>query len=85
MLKWPTVCTSEIGQSSVVKHRIITNDEVPVRKKPYKVSREKQQFIDAEIQGLLDKKIIRPSISPYAAPVVVVPKKRWRIEAVCRL
>ncbi len=75
MLKWPTVCTNEIGQSSIIKHRIITNDEVPVRKRPYKLSREKQQFVDAEIQGLLDKKIIRPSISPYASPVVVVPKK----------
>ncbi len=75
MLKWPTVCTNEIGQSSIVKHRIITTDEVPVRKRAYRVSREKQQFIEAEIKELLDKKIIRPSTSPWASPVVVVPKK----------
>ncbi|GAA6081795.1 uncharacterized protein LOC125141175 [Tachysurus ichikawai] len=75
MLNWPTVCTNEIGRMSIVKHRIITTDEVPMRKRPYRLSREKQQFVDKEIQELLDKKIIRPSISPWASPVVVVPKK----------
>lgn len=39
------------------------------------MSVEKQQFIEAEIKELLDKKIIRPSTSPWASPVVVVPKK----------
>ncbi len=75
MLGWPTVCTHDIGHTTLVKHRILTTDEVPVRKRPYKVSFEKQTFIDEQIKELLDKDIIRPSTSPWASPVVVVPKK----------
>lgn len=73
--EWPTVCTSEIGHTSVVSHRIITTNEVPVRKKAYRVSQEKQAFIEQEIKSMLDKKIIQPSFSSWAAPVVLVPKK----------
>ncbi|GAA6104764.1 protein turtle homolog B-like [Tachysurus ichikawai] len=75
MLSWPTVCNQETGQTEVVKHRIITTDERPVRKKAYKISIEKQSFVESQIQELLEKKIIRPSSSPWAAPVVVVQKK----------
>ncbi len=75
MLQWPAVCTHEIGNSKLVKHQIFTTDEIPVRKRPYKVSLEKQQFIESEVRNLLARKIVRPSVSPWAAPVVVVPKK----------
>lgn len=53
LLSWPSVCTQEIGRTSVVKHRIITTDEVPVRRRAYRVSREKQQFIESKVQELL--------------------------------
>ncbi len=74
MLDWPK-CSKEIGHSSIVKHRIITTDELPVRKRPYRLSNDKQKFVDDEIQELLNNKIIQPSVSPWASPVVVVPKK----------
>jgi len=75
MLNWPTVCTRQIGRTNSVKHRIITVDEIPIRKRAYKVSLPKQQFIDSQVQELLDKGIIRPSTSPWASPVVIVQKK----------
>lgn len=75
MLSWPTDCNQEIGYTNLFKHRIITTDELPVRKRPYKVSIEKQSFVEGQIKELLDKKIIRPSSSPWASPVVVVQKK----------
>lgn len=74
LLNWPTVCSQDIGHTEV-KHRIITTDEVPVRKKAYRLAIDKQQFVDAEIQELLHKEIIQPSVSPWASPVVIVPKK----------
>lgn len=74
LLNWPTVCSQGIGHTKEVKHRIITNDEVPVRKKAYILSKDKQKFVDSEIQELLHKNIIQPSVSPWASPVVVVPK-----------
>lgn len=58
LLNWPTVCSQGIGHTKEIKHCIITNDEVPVRKKAYRLSIDKQQFVDAEIQELLHKNII---------------------------
>jgi len=75
MLDWPTVCMDNLGQTSLIRHRIHTIDEIPVRKKAYPVSVTKQKFIDEEVTDMLSKSIIRPSVSPWAAPVVLVPKK----------
>ncbi len=58
MLSWPTVCNQEIGHTDLVKNRIITTDERPVRKKAYKISIEKQSFVESQIKELLEKKII---------------------------
>lgn len=35
MLKWPTVCTQNIGRTNVIRHQIITTDQQPVRKKKH--------------------------------------------------
>lgn len=59
----------------MVRHCVITTNEVPVRKKAYHVSQQKQAFIEQEIRVMLDKKIIQPSFSSWAALVVLVPKK----------
>lgn len=75
MLDWPTVCTETLGQTNLIHHQIHTIDEIPVRKKAYPVPVNKQKFIDEEIARMLDKGIIRPSVSPWASPVVLVPKK----------
>lgn len=75
LLNWPTVCTDELGQTSIIKHQIITSDFIPVCKRAYPVPVNKQNFIDEEVQAILSKGIIRPSTSPWAAPVVLVPKK----------
>lgn len=74
LLEWPTVCSKEIGHSSRIKHLIITTEELPVRKRAYRLYIDKQKFVD-EIQELLNKKIIQPSVSPWASPVVFVSKK----------
>lgn len=44
MRNWPTVCTQEIGHSKKVRHQIITTDEIPIRKRAYRVSVPRQQF-----------------------------------------
>lgn len=74
MSEWPMVCTNEVGHSSVLKHCINTIDEVPLRRRAYRVSVEKEQFIDKEIKEMLANNMIRPSNSPWASPVVIVPK-----------
>lgn len=64
-----------LGCTSVVKHKINTGNHSPVNKRPYRVPQSQRGILKDLIQEQLDKKIIKPSISPWSAPVVIVPKK----------
>ncbi len=75
LFEWTTVCIDSLGCTSNITHRINTKDEIPVRRKAYPTPVHKQKFIDDEIAKMLEKRIIRPSTSPWAVPVVLVPKK----------
>ncbi|GAA6081372.1 uncharacterized protein LOC125141175 [Tachysurus ichikawai] len=79
MCDWPSVCTQKLGRTNLIKHEIRTIDEHPLRKRPYRVSKTKNDFIEEQIKELLQLNIIKPSTSPWASPVVVRDKKRWRI------
>lgn len=46
-----------------------------VRKKPYPLSHEKKVWLKNELQQMLDANIIRPSTSPFASPITIVPKE----------
>ena len=54
---------------------------VPPNKPPYRLSPKEHDELQAQIDDLLAQGHIRPSTSPYGAPVLFVPKKdgRWRM------
>ena len=47
----------------------------PVSKAPYRMSTPEMLELKMRLQELLDKKYIRPSVSPWGAPVLFVKKK----------
>ena len=47
----------------------------PISKQPYKMSYADMDEVKREVQRLLDLKFIEPSVSPWGAPVLFVPKK----------
>ena len=47
----------------------------PVPKTPYKMSTPKILELKMQLQELFEKKYIRPSVSPWGAPVLFVKKK----------
>lgn len=57
-----------------VEHFIKTQNHPPVAVPPYRVSPARREILKSEIDRLLNDKIIEPCESPYAAPVVLVPK-----------
>ncbi|POS82905.1 hypothetical protein EPUL_005149 [Erysiphe pulchra] len=66
---------SDLSFTNVVKHKIRTTDDRPVYVKSFRHPHAMKEIIQDQIQKLLEDKIIRPSISPYSAPVWIVPKK----------
>ena len=47
----------------------------PVSKAPYRMSTPEMLELKMQWQDLLEKKFIRPSVSPWGAPVLSVKKK----------
>ena len=48
---------------------------VPVSRAPYKMAPTEMKELKSQLQELLDKGFIRPSVSPWGAPVLFVKKK----------
>lgn len=44
MCDWPSVCTHKLGRMNFVRHEIKTIDELPLRKRPYRVSKTKKKI-----------------------------------------
>lgn len=60
---------------SPITMKIILSDDVPVYKSPRRIPFADQVYVDKQIAEWLTNKIIRPSNSEYASPIVLVPKK----------
>ena len=57
-----------------VEHTIKLTDEKPIKQHPYRNSRWEDDTMQPEIERLLKEGFIEESTSPYAAPVILVPK-----------
>ncbi|KAJ3704225.1 hypothetical protein LUZ61_007930 [Rhynchospora tenuis] len=49
----------------------------PIAKTPYRMAPAEMRELKAQLEDLLEKGFIRPSTSPWGAPVLFVRKKRW--------
>jgi len=68
-----------IGTIHATEHAIVTPaDAIPIRAQPYRTGPFKRQIIAALINRLLKPKVIEPSHSAWASPVVIVPKKNGK-------
>ena len=66
----------QLTQTGLVKHHIeLLPDTAPIAQRPLRLSYQERQVVNQEVQKMLDAGIIRPSKSPWASPVVLVPKK----------
>ena len=48
---------------------------IPMSRAPYRMATTKLKDLKSQLQDLLDKGFIRPSVSPWGAPVLFVKKK----------
>jgi hypothetical protein len=66
---------SQPGTTHLVSHTIETGDAKPINQMPYRAGRREKQEIEKQIKELMKHKIIRPSKSPWASPVILISKK----------
>ena len=47
----------------------------PISRSPYKMAPTELKELKIQLQELLDKRFIQPSVSPWGAPILFVKKK----------
>ena len=68
--------SSDIRHTHLEKMIIETDPELPlIVSKPYLLPLKHHKFMKEEIENLLEASLIERSMSPYAAPITVVPRK----------
>ena len=65
----------DVGHTSKVQHKIDTGTNRPIRQSVRRVPQMRRQEAKKLIDDMLARDVIQPSNSPWASPVVLVPKK----------
>ena len=65
----------DIGRTKLVKMDIDTGDSPPVSSRPYTLPLKHYEWVQKEIESLECAGVITKSMSPWASPIVIVPKK----------
>ena len=65
----------DIGKTTLIKMEIDTGDSLPVAQNPYTSPLKHHEWVWKEIETLEKAGVIERSLSPWASPVIVVPKK----------
>ena len=65
----------DIGRTQLVTMHVDTGDSPPICQKPYTLPLKHYSWVQQEVETLERAGIIKKSLSPWASPIVVVPKK----------
>jgi len=70
----------QLGQTTAMMHKIRVKEDVrPIHVPPYRTSPKEREIIKRHIDDMLKLGVIRPSRSPWASPVVLVPKQNGKL------
>ena len=72
--EYPEVFSDLPGKTSVCKLSIGTGEAEPRASHPYRIPNKLKEGVRREIENLVELGIVEPSTSPWASPVVPVPK-----------
>ena len=66
----------ELGKTNWTYHRMETGNCPPFKEAPRRVPFHMTADVEREIENMLSKKVIQPSDSPWASPVVLAREKK---------
>ena len=67
--------SGDIGKTHLLEVEIDTGDSLPITQKPYTLPLKHTAWVQRELEILEKARVIVRSISPWASPIVVVPKR----------
>ncbi len=65
----------DLGRTAKVQHKIDTANSPPIRQSVWRMPQLRRQEAKKLLDDMLGRSVIQPSSSPWASPVVLVPKK----------
>ena len=66
---------TDLGRTNVVSMKIDTGNHPPVKQKPYRTPFAERPMVEQQLADMLSAGVVSPSSSPWASPIVIVPKK----------
>ena len=70
-----SIDASDIGKTPLIEMEIDTGDSLPITQKPYTLPLKHATWVQKELEILEKAGVIVRSVSPWASPIVVVPKR----------
>jgi hypothetical protein len=67
----------EFGAKNVVEHQIIWTDETPIRRPHYRTPFALRDEMKSQVENMLAKGVIRPSMYLWSASSILVPKRTF--------
>ena len=67
--------SSDIGKTPMIEMEINTGDSLPITQKPYTLPLKHATWVQKELEILEKAGVIVRSVSPWASPIVIVPKR----------
>ena len=65
----------ELGCTGIVRHSVDTGEHRPIKQQPYRTAIVRRDTIRQMVNQMQQQGVVQPSRSPWASPVVLVPKK----------
>ena len=70
-----SIDSSDIGKTPLIEMEIDTGDSPPMTQKPYTLPLKHATWVQKELEILEKAGVIVRSVSPWASPIVIVPKR----------
>ena len=70
-----SVDSGDIGKTPLIEMEIDTGDSPPITQKPYTLPLKHAKWVQKELDILEKAGVIVRSVSPWASPIVIVPKR----------
>ena len=64
----------KLGECLLEPCEIPTGNAAPIKQRPRRLPLEKRHLVEEQVREMMEAGVIRPSNSPWASPVVLVPK-----------